>query len=309
MPDPQTGNIGLNIPVTGTDVGTWGVPLNANFSELDLIAGGVTTKPLLNANVALTTTETQSNIIRFTGAIIANIVITLGAMTKSWVFENLTTGNFTVTVQGFPGTGKKIGLPPGSCQGYWDGTDVNFLNLGKVGEFWDYAGSTVPAWVTACTVPPYLNCNGGVFNAVTYPLLNQVLGGNVLPNSFGKLRATMNQGSGNITLAGSGIDGNTNFSVGGAQNVTIARANLPNVDLLTADGVGNVPTASTTTRGVASDANNVAFSAGGSTIPFQSGTITISMGGHIYMNGNVAQTTVNNMSPTYIGGITMIRAM
>jgi microcystin-dependent protein len=107
-----------------------------------------------------------------------------------------------------------------------------------------------------------------------------------------------------ITNAGSGITGTTLGATGGAQNETIARANLPNVDFM-ADGAGKLPTASSnaiTVPGNASSASNFgnagAVGTAATNVTITGSTPTITMSGHIYLNGNITQTALTTMPPT-----------
>ena len=59
MADPQTGNIGLAIPLRGSDVGTWDIPVNGDFTAIDGMLGGVATVGLSNAPVTLTSPYTS----------------------------------------------------------------------------------------------------------------------------------------------------------------------------------------------------------------------------------------------------------
>jgi hypothetical protein len=230
-----TSNIKLSTPAHGANVDSWDAdPINNNSGILDAFSARVTTKSLTNVNVTLSATEAQAAIMRFTGTLTGNVAINVGAIIKAWTVENNCLGAFVVTITG--GSGNVVGLPPGSSQIYWDGSNAGFVNLGRIGEYWDYAGAAVPAWVTACTVPPYLACDGGTFSAVTYPLLNVILGGTTLPDSRGRTRFALNGGTGRLTTTG-GIDGNTRFAGGGdGDGLIIAQGHLPNVTLLTTIG-------------------------------------------------------------------------
>lgn len=301
-----TTNVGLSTPAHGSNVNTWSSdPVNDNSGIIDNLFGSVTTKSLTNVNVNLSTTESQVSILRFTGTLTGNVVIKLGAIIKSWIVENNTLGAFTITVQGFPATGNVVGLPEGSCQIYWDGTNVSFINLGRVGEYWDDAGATVPAWVAVCTVPPALLCDGSTFSAVTYPLLNKRLGGTTLPDARGRTRFALNGGTGRLTTAG-GIDGDTRFAAGGyGVGLTIGQANLPNVNFgLTINDARTWATSSNVlTLGVPS----IAISPGAN---YGAGSTAVSVSGSI--TGTAASggsgTVLPSVPPGYVGGITMLWA-
>lgn len=298
-----TTNIKLSTPPHGANVNTWDAdPVNNNAVILDAVFGSVTSKGLTNANVTLSATEAQVSVLRFSGALSGNVAINVGAVIKSWIVENTCTGGFVVTMTG--GSGNVVGVPPGSSQVYWDGTNVSFVNLGKIGEYWDYGGSAVPAWVAACSVPPYLLCDGSTFSSGTYPLLAAILGTTTLPDSRARSRIPLDSGAGRVTTAGSGIDGSTRFASGGAQNVSLTSGQLA------AHGHGvNDPQHQHFVR-----ASGNGFAGGGAGV----GIISIGPAGGIPGLSDSAATGIsiqntgngdahNNMPPAYVGGVTMIR--
>lgn len=142
--------------------------------------------------------------------------------------------------------------------------------------------------------------DGTTFTAANFVELNTILGGNTKPDTRGRFGAgKSNMGdldAGRITTAGSSIDGTTLGSVGGAENVTIARNQLPNVDFM-ADGAGSLPTASSSQSGGSS--GQAQFGTGQTAVVSPT-PVVVTLGGHIYLNGNVTQTTVNKMPPTFI---------
>lgn len=312
MVDPTTTNKIYAIPTHGTDIDTWDVPLNSNFSILDKNFGGVLTKSLSGSNVTLTASEQQNGIIRFTGAISTNLVITFTAVGSYFMIDNLTTGAFSVQLR--CGVGATIATPQGvATYVMCDGTDFKFVSLDKPGSYWDYAGSAVPGWVAACTVPPYLICDGTTYSSVTYPHLFAVLGTTTLPDFRGRARAYLDGGTSRITTAGSGIDGATRFSGGGAQTVTVAQANLPSVNFTV-----DIPSGQGDHGHDLNNATAVLRGAGGSPMTatlasnLTSSTITVVNNTLPQMSGTAASggsgTALTNMPPVAIGGITMIRA-
>lgn len=319
MVDPTTTNKIYAIPAHGTDIDTWDAPLNSNFSILDKNFGGVLTKSLSGSNVTLTPTEQQNGIIRFTGAISTNLVITFTAVGSYFMIDNLTTGAFSVQLR--CGAGAAIATPQGvATYVMCDGTDFKFVSLDKPGSYWDYGGSAVPGWVSACTVPPYLICDGTTYSSVTYPHLFAVLGTTTLPDFRGRVGAYLDAGTGRITTAGSGIDGTTRFSGGGLQTMTLSQPNLPNTGLTVtnnATGATTLSSGGTTpiSPSVASASSQAAFSsplALFNTAQFNtisaSTTVDLSAVTTSSMNSGVTQTATNNMPPAVIGGIRMIRA-
>lgn len=302
---PTTTNIKLDIPAHGSNVDVWDTtPINNNSAILDLAFGGVTTKSL-SANIVLTDTEARASILRFTGALGGAVGVNVGAIRKSWIVENLCTGaSAAVVLTG--GSGNVVGVPPGASQVYWDGTNCGFINIGRVGEFWDYAGSAVPTWLTFCTVPPALACIGGTFSAVTYPLLNAILGTTTLPDSRGRARIALNGGTGRVTSAGSGIDGDTRSAAGGAQNVALTTAQLA----AHSHGVNDPGHPHSVTGGIFGGTNNATLFGGtpGSG-PSTSSNVTIASNttGISIQNAGSGDAH-NNMPPAYVSGITMIWA-
>lgn len=217
MADPVTINRSLAQPTLGSDVGAWNVPLNGNFGLLDTIVGGVTTISTTGGNTTLNAAQLQGGTISVTGALASNAGLIFPAVQGWWSIENLTTGASVLFVSAGAGT-EIICLPPGEITDIQiNGNNARFRNLGRIGSYWDYAGAAVPAWVTQCSKPPYLNCDGSAYNTTTYPALAAILATSVLPDIRGTTRYTLNQGTNRVTAGGSGIDGNTRFTIGGDQ--------------------------------------------------------------------------------------------
>src|SRR6185437_13790203 len=122
----------------------------------------------------------QNAVIKLTGGLTGNVQVTL-PLPGFMIIDNQTTGAFVVTLRAI-GSGQIIATPSGSIVHiYNDGTNVRFVNgisanPGKI-EFW--GGLTaMPAWVTACTAPPYLLCDGSIHNFSDFPSLGAVYGSN-----------------------------------------------------------------------------------------------------------------------------------
>ena len=240
---PTTVNILLSVPVRGSEVGTWDTPVNADFSSIDGRFGGVQAISLSNVNVTLTKptgtavpaggpTQAENFALKFTGTLSGNVVITLPLPGKYIVRNNCTIGAFYVQARAL-GTGNLIGLPPGQPIEVWnDGTDCDFVNLGLVGSAVDLHTNTttLPAWMTACSVAPYLIKNGGVHTSSLYPALavqlGSTYGGNGsttfgVPDEMSRLRLPVDSSgsAGRVTVAISGINGTTFASAGGDQRM------------------------------------------------------------------------------------------
>lgn len=132
-----TTNIGLNQPAYNSSA--WDVPLNANETILDNQLAGTTSIALTNTNVTLTspngsgTGQTQAMRFVFTGAIAANIIVTIPAgVSGRWIVSNQTTGSYTVTLAS-GGGGTTAVAPQGyNIQVFSDGTNV--ISLSSPGQ-------------------------------------------------------------------------------------------------------------------------------------------------------------------------------
>lgn len=294
-----TTNRGYSTPATGSQSGIWGSDdLNPNFTLIDKNLGAVSSVALTNSNVTLSSAQYACGTIKFTGTLSANVTITFPAVAGWWTIINNCTGNYYIRLS-CSGGGLKICPPPGETIDIgFDGTDAFYRNLPHlIGGYWDYAGSSVPVWVSGCSVPPYLACDGSTFSAVTYPYLNTILGTTTLPDSRARVRIPLDGGTNRVTTAGSSIDGATRFASGGAQNVQLSINEMP---------AHAHPGSSIAPSQVVTDltGNSINVSSGYDTylrfITKTATSITIASQG-----GNAAH---NNMPPAYVGGITMIRA-
>lgn len=219
MVDPTTVNTSLAIPIRGSDVGTWDLPVNGNFNAIDAMFGGVTTVALTSNNVTLLSTQGQQSVIRFTGTLNNSVNVILPSIFKGWTIDNQITNSpssFAVFIL-TPGSTYVIGAPPGQNDIFFDGTTTFYRGMHRIGEYWDYASSGVPTWVSGATKPPYLNCNGTTFSSATYPLLTSILGSTTLPDARGRIRMALTQGTSRVSFAVSGVAGDTIFASGGDQ--------------------------------------------------------------------------------------------
>lgn len=300
MTDPLTTNKLLAQPTRGSDSGTWDTPMNNNTGIIDNSFGGVATIALTNSNVQLNQSQYQCVFIKLTGAITSNITLTFpGGIGSFYNIINQCTNSsaFTVTAQTTASATTTIGLPPGeNTKIFLDGTSPQFGALPHhIGGYWHLAGQSVPAWVTACTVPPYLNCNGGSFSSAAYPTLMAQLGGTTLPDTRGRTLFALDQSVGTTGLSFLGT--------GGLTGQTLSISNLPSHNHTASDG-GHTHGVSggafvTTASGAAS------FSAG-ATGSNQSTTATgnanITVG---FTGGNSAFSILN---PAVGAGLILIRA-
>lgn len=331
MADPQTVNVGLSVPLLGSNVGTWNVPVNGDFVAIDGLIAGVTTIGLGSTNVTLTApagfvptpgagpTQAQNSVLRFTGLLTANVTVTL-PLPGRYLVENLTTGNFTVQLFGNAG-GQRVSTAQGSrVLIYNDGVNCYFINdsgssPGKM-ELW--AGITaMPSWVGFCTTPPYVVCDGSIYNFVTFPFLGAKLGATFggngvttfgVPDMRGRVPLAYDGTGARITVGGCGINGQVLGSSLNTQTNTIIVSNLPAYT-----PAGSVSVTSTVSTiglfngglgGFATPGPGAALTAGIGTSA--SATSVTSTGG---LAGNAqggASQPMNNVQPSQVVGIWVI---
>lgn len=304
-----TPNLDLELVARNADVGTWDTPTNSNWSLTDLAVGGIANITVNNSNVTLSAAQFQCRMLTFNSTLTGSITISFpSSFTKDYAVQNIATGSsaFTISMSINGSVGQSIVCPPGQTFDIFnDGTNIKFKNLPPVGSYLDYAGASVPAWISFCTVPPYLNCDGTTFSATTYPALAAILGTTTLPDRRGTAGVTLNQGTGRVTTAGSNVDGQTRFSVGGSQFIQSHQHGVSGTT-----GVENaahshtvaIPTGNTTTGGGA-------FPAAGPITSQQSGTESATHAHSFSVTSDLTGSgTAQNMPPTTITGIVMIRA-
>lgn len=109
---PYTSNKGYSVQTAGSNPGTWGAgssdSLNTGvFEILDSNMGGITSLSLSSTSVALTQTQARNAMLRLSGTLLANIVVSPDTgvlMTGFYYWENLTTGSFSVTLTNAAGS-------------------------------------------------------------------------------------------------------------------------------------------------------------------------------------------------------------
>jgi len=205
--------------------------------------------------------------------------------------------------------------------------------MGKLGEYWDYAASVIPTWISSAisTLPPYLNCNGTSFSSAIYPQLANLLGTTTLPDSRGRVRIALNQTTNRVTV----INGDVIFTGGGDQNLhahthtgsgTTAAENQNHAHTgsgtTTGDSVDHTHSYNTFTGptvGGGGAFGAVASATGATTSGVSqfhthdySFTTGVENATHTHFYSFVTSTTGSggsqNIQPSFVGGITMIRA-
>lgn len=175
---PTTANKGLEVQTTGSNSGSWGTVLNDDMiSLLDTMLGGSSSISLSSSNVLLSQTQAQTALLRLTGTLTANVVLSPDAgvlMTGFYYFENLTTGSFSVTLSN---SGGSVVLPQSRRGIVWIDTangpriiaivgssSADPIPVGTVMLFYQNAAPT--GWTIDATLNDYalkiVNGSGGV---------------------------------------------------------------------------------------------------------------------------------------------------
>jgi hypothetical protein len=305
-----TPNINLEEPARGDQVGTWDTPVNYNMTLLDLVTGGTASLSLNNSPVVLASAQYEAKTLVFSSTLTGNVDITFpSSFTKSYEILHQCTGSsaFVITLKTTLAGAQAVCAPPGVISEIANiGGNIFFRSLGgPIGSYWDYAGSSVPNWVSGCSVPPYLAATGGTFSATTYPQLAVILGSTTLPDSRGRSRFALDGGAGRISSAATGFSGSSVGSAGGGQTTTLGTSNLPPY---TPSGSVASNLGGSFTKGIlVGGAVPPLVAVGGAASGGQAGDISVSS----VLTGNAQGGTsepLTNLPPAYIGGIVMIRA-
>lgn len=337
MSDPTTTNVLLSIPARGSDVGTWDVPINGDFAALDGYLGGVQTIGLASTNVTLTAptgivtpsagpTQAQNAVLKFTGAISSSLTVFLPLPGYYIIDNQATTSNNSLVLIQSTALGKKICVDFGDTMHvYCDGTDVKFVNMGRLAHVEIWASySAMPGWVTNCTVPPYLLCDGTVYNISSFPYLGARLGSTFggngsttfgVPDLRGRMALPYDGTGARITAAVCGINGQVIGASGDLQGVTLVAGQIPTISSV---GNNTITVNSTTPNILLSDQVATIAGVGGSNpvklfsqFTNQSNTtpVTSSASNTISVSSNNTGGQVHsNVQPSLVTGIAVIRS-
>lgn len=337
MVNPVTVNAALIVPLTGVDVDLWGAnDINPNMVALDGLICGVQIVSVSNAPVTLTSpagfvptpsagpTQSQNRVLRFTGTLTAGVAVTL-PIPGAYIIENLTTGNFVLSFRGVTAT-EVIGTPQGErVEIYNDGANVRFVNLARLGAVEMWAGlSAMPAWVAACTVPPYLLCDGTASHTfANYPnlgaRLGSTFGGNGIttfgvPDLRGRIPLTYDGTGTRITTAGCGLNGQTLGATIDSQSNTLVTNQIPSLTSINASqpitvtATRNIPTTLGTVLSVPTVSTGTLYSPYSTNVSDWSSITAISGNNSISVAfTNASQQVVRNVQPSQVTGISVIK--
>jgi microcystin-dependent protein len=135
-------------------------------------------------------------------------------------------------------------------------------------------------------------------------MLNAFLGGNTLPDLRGTTKATLNQGTGRMSAGG--LNGNTNFALGGTDTVTLTSSQIPDHNhTLNDPGHNHLLRTAVTSNGPNTLIAATQFSSASANPAGNTNTTTTGITINPTTGGGGSHAIVQ---PTTICGITMIRA-
>ena len=189
--------------------------------------------------------QSMNALIRFTGAQSASATIQF-TLPGFYIIDNQCTGGFSTRLQPANLTGNCIGAINGKKHHvFYDGVHMDYVDMPDPGTALDLNTNTttLPPWMTACTVSPYLLKDGSTYSTATYPALAQLLGSTYggngvttfgVPDERSRVRlgvdtvqAASGATSARITFAQAGFTGSLIGAAGGTSAVVLVTANLP----------------------------------------------------------------------------------
>lgn len=292
-------------------MGVWDLPVNGNMGLLDTILGGITSIAVVAGANNLNATQLANGTISATGTPASASSLNFPAGLQGWwSIQNLVTNSSALLVAAGTGAGGIIGIPPGEIVDIQvNGNSVSYRNFARIGSYLDYATSSIPAWISNATPPPYLLCDGSSFSGVTYPYLVGILGGTTLPDFRGRSRFYLNGGTGRLTI----INGNIIGSGGGDQLLQgHTHGVVGNTGDDSPDHNHNLNGGAPFTVGSTSVGNGNASpgAAGPATLigAVTSGASTRHQHGVNITSQSTGSGGAQNIPPAAVGGITLIRA-
>jgi len=215
----MTTNTGLNQPAYNSTSPTWDQPLNYNETILDSILGNTASIALTNSNVTLTGPassgtlgQTQAMRILLTGAISANIIVTVpSGIAGRWVVYNNTSGTYTVTIAS-GGGGTTVVVPQGyNTSIYSDGTNIRLTDDGIL------AGGNLSTLTVAGTAifngASTFNSTASFGSTTTYSGIATFNNTVKLLGSSTAIDVSLSNIAETITVSGSASSGTINFDV------------------------------------------------------------------------------------------------
>jgi len=286
--------LGLALPVTGTESGTWGDDVSNGITQyIDASVAGTqsittdadVTLSLTNGSSAgtnLSSTSAQYMQLLCTGSRTANRYINVPNSSKMYVVNNSTSGGYTITVRGVTGPTTGVTIANGEkCIIYWNSVAGDFVKVSSVNTFGAITATTVT--VTGSITNP------ATVGAINYGTLNYQ-DTNIVSSAQASFNGYVYS---NIQNTSSGAIASTDFAIYN-NNAYYVNAGINSSNYGASVTVGGTGGSSSTTLTIASvTSGNLLY---GSVITGTgiSGTVTITT--QLTATGSAAA------SPTYVSG-------
>lgn len=154
-----TAKLGLSLPADG-EAG-WAAMVRQNFTILDQFASGQNVpKVMTGGTYTLSVTEGAADSFEISGVLAANQTIVVPNNMPPFAIENLTTGNFTLSVK--TATGAALVLPKGVSLLYANGAIVEFVKANIVGQLISSATTQVGTAATKVALGGVAFSSGGL---------------------------------------------------------------------------------------------------------------------------------------------------
>ena len=329
MVEPITTNRSFIVPNTGDLPSAWATSaLNPNWQSVDTLFGGATTISLSATTTILLTvpattgvwpggnpSQSMNAMIKFTGAQTGSATIQF-TLPGFYIINNQCTGTTFVKLSPATGTGNAIGAPPGQkVHVFFDGTDMDYVDFPTPGSAVDLHinTTTLPPWMTACSVAPYLIKDGTVYTSSIYPALSALLGSTYGGNgvtTFGvpDERARARLGVDTVQAASGATSGRVTFAIAGFTGSLLGAAG-GNQQLQThSHGITDLGHIHGVTGGTKGGITGGATTGGSQDTPITAATITISNATtNITINASGTGSS-QNMPPSIVSFLPLIKS-
>ena len=154
-----TSKLGLSLPADG-EAG-WGAMVRQNFSILDQFASGQNVSKILTGGTyTLSATEGAADSFEISGVLTANQTVVVPNNMPPFAIENLTSGNFTLSVK--TAAGAAVVLPRGLSLCYANGAIVELVKSNIVGQLISTATTAVGTAATRVALGGAAYSSGGL---------------------------------------------------------------------------------------------------------------------------------------------------
>jgi len=289
--------LGLALPVTGTESGTWGDDVSNGITQyIDASVAG-TQSITTDADVTLTITNGSSSGTNLsstsaqymqllcTGARTANRNINVPNSSKMYVVNNSTSGGYTITVRGVTGPTTGVTVANGEkCIIYWNSVAGDFVKVSSVNTFGAITATTVtvtgsitnPATVGAINYGTLnyqdtniVNSAQASFNGYVYSNIQNTSSGAIASTDFAiynnnayYVNAGINSSNygASVTVGGTGGSSSTTLTV-----ASVTSGNLLYGSVITGTGISGTVTITTQLTATGSAAASPTYVSGGGT--------------------------------------------